>query len=296
MTAPSHVLSPLTETKFRLPRFGLGGSPIGDLPGPAGDATATATIDAAYQAGIRYFDTAPRYGAGQSEKRVGTALARRPRGEFLLSTKVGRKVDGTADFSVDGVRGSLADSSERLGLSIDLVLLHDPGEHWQQALEVAYPVLHELRAGRTIGAIGVAADDWRLLDRFVRDAEFDAVLLHGQYSLLDRSATPLLDRCQARGVVAIASGVLSKQVLQIDRSKQTTDPSVILARRISAVCERYGVSLPQAALAFPGRHPAVGSVLIGAASQAEIRADAALVRQSVPAELWRDPELLRLLD
>ncbi|GAA1584560.1 aldo/keto reductase [Kribbella sancticallisti] len=296
MTAPSHVLSPRTAMKFRLPRFGLGGSPLGDLPGPDGDVTATVTIDAAYQAGIRFFDTAPRYGRGQSERRFGTALARRPRGEFLVSTKVGRLIDGTPDFSADGITRSLADSRERLGLDVDLVLLDEPGEHWQQAIEDAYPVLHELRRGHLIAAIGVAADDWRLLDRFVRDTEIDAVRLAGQYSLLDRSATPLLDRCEARGVVAIAAGVLGKEVLRIDQSKQTTDPTAILARRISAVCERYGVSLPQAALAFPGRHSAVGSVLIGAASQAEIRADAALVRQSVPAELWRDQELLGLLD
>jgi D-threo-aldose 1-dehydrogenase len=293
MTAPSHVLGPQTVTKFRLPRFGLGGSPIGDLPGSDGDATATATIDAAYQAGIRFFDTAPRYGQGRSEERFGTALARRPRGEFLLSTKVGRRLDGTADFSAAGIRRSLTESRERLGMDVDLVLLHEPTD---RAMEDAYPVLHELRAERAITAIGVASDDWRVLDRFVRDAELDAVLLAGQYSLLDRSAAPLLDRCQARGVLAIASGVLSKQVLQIDQSKQTTDPVTILARRISAVCERYGVSLPQAALAFPGRHSAVASVLIGAASQAEIRADAALVRQPIPGELWRDQELLRLLD
>ncbi len=296
MTAPSHVLSPKTVKKFRLPRFGLGGSPLGDLPGPDGGVTATATIDAAYQAGIRFFDTAPRYGEGRSEQRFGTALARRPRGEFLVSTKVGRLVDGTADFSADGIRRSLAESRERLGLEVDLVLLHEPGKHWRQAVQEAYPVLHELRAEGAIAAIGVAADDWRLLDRFVRDTDLDAVLLAGQYSLLDRSATPLLDRCQARSVLAIVSGVLSKQVLQVDQSKQVTDPTMILARRISAVCERYGVSLPQAALAFPGRHSAVGSVLIGAASQAEIRADAALVRQPIPAELWRDEELLRLLD
>jgi D-threo-aldose 1-dehydrogenase len=296
MTAPSHVLSPMTKTRFRPPRFGLGGSPIGDLPGLDGDVLATATIDAAYQAGIRFFDTAPRYGGGASERRFGTALARRPRGEFLVSTKVGRLVDGTADFSADGIRRSLAESADRLGLDVDLVFLHDPGDQWQQAIDEAYPVLHELREQGVIAAVGAAMDDWRLLDRFVRDTQLNAVLMAGQYSLLDRSAAPLLDRCLARGVAAIASGVLSKQVLQTDRSEQTADPATILARRISAVCERYGVSLPQAALAFPGRHAAVSSVLIGAASQAEIRADAALVRQSVPAELWRDEELLRLLD
>lgn len=296
MTAPSHLLSPRIMTRFCPPRFGLSGSPIGELPGPDGDAIATATIDAAYQAGIRFFDTAPLYGLGQSERRFGTALASRPRGEFLVSTKVGRLADGSTDFSAGGIKRSLAESSDRLGLDVDLVFLHDPGEHTQQALDEAYPVLHELREQGAITAIGAAMDDWRLLDRFVRDTDLNAVLLAGQYSLLDRSAAPLLDRCQARGVVAIVSGVLTPEVLQTDRSKHATDPATILARRISAVCERYGVSLPQAALAFPGRHSAVTSVLIGAASQAEIRADAALVRQSVPAALWTDEELIRLLN
>ena len=295
MTAPSQLLSPRIMTRFRPPRFGLDGSPIGELPGPDGDALATATIDAAYQAGIRFFDTSPLYGRGQSERRFGTALARRPRGEFLVSTKVGRLADGSVDFSADGIKRSLVESSDRLGLDVDLVFLDDPGEHAQQALDEAYPVLHELREQGAITAIGAAMDDWRLLDRFVRDTDLNAVLLAGQYSLLDSSAAPLLDRCQARGVAAIVSGVLTPQVLQTDRSKHATDAATILARRISAVCERYGVSLPQAALAFPGRHPAVTSVLIGAASQAEIRADAALVRQSVPAALWNDEELLTLL-
>ncbi|TCN34378.1 D-threo-aldose 1-dehydrogenase [Kribbella orskensis] len=296
MTAPSQLLSPRIMTRFRPPRFGLDGSPIGELPGPDGDAIATATIDAAYQAGIRFFVTSPLYGRGQSERRFGTALARRPRGEFLVSTKVGRLADGSVDFSADGIKRSLVESSDRLELDVDLVFLDDPGEHTQQALDEAYPVLRELREQGAITAIGAAMDDWRLLDRFVRDTDLNAVLLAGQYSLLDRSAAPLLDRCQARGVAAIVSGVLTPQVLQTDRPEHATDAATILARRISAVCERYGVSLPQAALAFPGRHPAVTSVLIGAASQAEIRADAALVRQSVPAALWNDEELLRLLD
>ena len=296
MTAPSHLLSPRTMTRFRPPRFGLGGSPIGELPAPDGDAIATATIDAAYQAGIRFFDTAPFYGSGQSERRFGTALARRPRGEFLVSTKVGRLADGSTDFAAEGIRRSLGESSDRLGLDVDLVFLDDPGEHWQQALDEAYPVLHELREQGAITAVGASTGDWRLLDRFVRDTELNAVLLAGQYSLLDRSAAPLLDRCQDRGVAAIVSGVLTPHVLQTDPSKQATDPGTILARRISVVCERYGVSLPQAALAFPATHPAVTSVLIGAASQAEIRANAALVRRPVPAALWKNEELLSLLD
>jgi D-threo-aldose 1-dehydrogenase len=300
MPAPSHALPSRVTRKFRPPRFGLGGSPIGELPDPDGDARATATLDAAYSAGIRFFDTSPAYGLGRSEQRFGTALARRPRGEYLVSTKVGRIVTEQGlrtDFSAAGIRQSISESLGRLALdSVDLVFLEDPGEHWQQAIDEAYPALHELREQGVTHAIGAAADRWELLDRLVRDTALDAVLMAGQYSLLDQSGQPLLDRCQARGVAAIVSGVLTRQVLQTDRSKEAADDvGNVKARRIAAVCEGYGISLPQAALAFPSRHPAVTSVLIGAASPAEIRADAALVRQPVPAALWRDEELQKLI-
>jgi len=260
MAAPSQVLAPRSTARFRPPRFGLGGSHLAN----AEDATAMATVDAAYQAGIRFFDTSPEYGA--SERRLGTALQRRPRGEFLVSTKV----------SGADPEESVRASSERLGLAVDLVFAQD---------EAAYPVLDRLRRDGVIKAVGAVADDWRELDELVRDVELDCVLL-SQYGLLDQSAKPLLDRCVARAVSVIVSGVLTPQVLQV----QTVE-----ARRISAVCERYGVSLPQAALAFPSRHSAVTSVLIAASSPAEIRADAALVRQPVPERLWKDPELLGLL-
>lgn len=271
MAAPSHALAPHAVGGFRPPRFGLGGSHLGEPVGPDGDAAAVATVDAAYQAGIRFFDTSPAY--GDSERRLGTALQRRPRGEFLISTKV---------VGPDA-RQSIQTSSEHFGLAIDLVLAED---------ESAYPALDELRRDGVIKAIGAVSANWQQLDRLVRDVELDCVLLAGQYSLLDRSAAPLLDRCLARGVCVIVAGVLTPQVLQAEKS---SDPMAIQARRISAVCERYGVSLPQAALAFPSRHSAVTTVLIAASSPAEIRADAALVRQPVPAQLWRDPELLRLL-
>jgi D-threo-aldose 1-dehydrogenase len=265
MVAPSQVLAPRSTFRFRPPRFGLGGSHLGEPPGPDGDAAAVATVDAAYQAGIRFFDTSPAY--GDSERRLGTALQRRPRGEFLVSTKV----------VGDDPKASVRASAERLGLAVDLLFAQD---------ESAYPLLEKMRRKGAIKAFGAVSDDWQELDRSVRYAELDCVLLTGQYSLLDRSAEPLLDRCLTRGVSAIVSGVLTPQILQAE---------TVEARRISAVCERYGVSLPQAALAFPSRHSAVMSVLIAASSPAEIRADAALVRQPVPERLWRDPEFLRLL-
>ncbi|MEU4602055.1 aldo/keto reductase [Kribbella sp. NPDC023972] len=275
MAAPRHALAPLASSKFRPPRFGLAGSRLGEPPDRDGDAKAIATVDAAYQAGIRFFDTSPAYGAA-AEQRLGTALQRRPRGEFLISTKVAGADAG------ESVRASI----ERLGLAVDLVFAEGP------AIEAAYPALDELRQDGVIKAIGVASGDWQLLDRIVRDVELDTVLLAGQYSLLDQTARPLLDRCLARGASVIVSGILTPQVL---RTEQSSDPATIHARQISAVCERYGVSLPQAALAYPTRHPAVTSVLIAAASPAEIRADAALVRKPVPVNLWRDPDLLRLV-
>jgi D-threo-aldose 1-dehydrogenase len=264
MAAPSHALVPRRTKGFRPPRFGLGGSQLGGSQGPDADATAIATVDAAYQAGIRFFETSPAY--GDSERRLGTALQKRPRGEFIVSTT-----------TVDDPQASIRASGERLGLAIDLVFAED---------ESAYPVLDELRRDGAIKAVGAVSDDWQRLDALVRDLELDCVLLAGHYSLLERSATPLLDRCLARGVSVILSGVLTPQVLQGE---------TVLARRISAICEPYGVSLPQAALAFPSRHSAVTSVLIAASSPAEIRADAALVRRPVPDRLWRDPELVRLL-
>lgn len=260
MAAPSHQLAPRSTVRFRPPRFGLGGSHLAESP----DETAIATVDAAYQAGIRFFDTSPAY--GDSERRLGTALQRRQRGEFLVSTKV---LGADPEESVRA-------SSERLGLAVDVVFAPAPDES-------AYPVLDRMRADGVIKAVGATSDDWRELDQVVQSVELDCVLLTRQYSLLDQEAQPLLDRCLARGVSVIAAGIL---VLQAE---------TVRARRISAVCERYGVSLPQAALAFPTRHHAVTSVLIAAASPAEIRADAALVRQPVPERLWKDPELVGLL-
>ncbi|MFF0271441.1 aldo/keto reductase [Kribbella sp. NPDC004536] len=262
MAAPSQVLAPRSTVRFRPPRFGLGGSHLGATD----EQTAIATVDAAYQAGIRFFDTSAAY--GDSEVRLGTALQRRPRGEYLLSTRI----------LGDDPEAEVRTSSERLGLAVDVVLAENLTENLTET-----HALQQLKRDGMIKAVGAVADDWQQLDHVVRDVELDCVLLTGHYSLLDQQAKPLLDRCLARGVSVIVAGAL---VLQ---------PETVQARRISAVCERYGVSLPQAALAFPSRHHAVTSVLITASSPAEIRADAVLVRQPVPERLWKDPELSRLL-
>lgn len=295
-------------------RYGFGGAPIGNLYEAVDDEQAHATIEAAWAHGVRLFDTAPHYGLGLSERRLGSVLA--GRSGYLLSTKVGRLLRPAAgggrdeqgfdvpaeyervwDFSRDGVRASLEESLTRLGLPrVDVALIHDPDDHVEQALEQACPALAELRDQGVVQAIGVGMNQWQVPLRFVRETGIDVVMLAGRYTLLDQSGLPLLDACLERGVRVLAAGVFNSGLLATPRPSGTFDyrpapaPVVERARRIAAVCERHGVSLPQAAMAFPLRHPAVASIVLGARAPEEVRANAALWRQPVPDELWRELE------
>jgi D-threo-aldose 1-dehydrogenase len=299
-------------------RYGFGAAPVGNLFTAVDDDTARAAVDAAYEAGIRLFDTAPHYGLGLSERRLGAALAGRPRDSYLLSTKVGRllvpsgdggggSTDGEGfavpadlrrvrDYSRDGVRRSLEESLERLGLDrVDIALIHDPDDHWEQAVSEAYPALAELRDQGVVRAIGAGMNQWEMLARFVRETDMDVVMLAGRHTLLDRSgARELLPLCEERGVAVLAAGVFNSGLLATHDASGTYDyapasgPLQARARRIAEVCERHGVTLPQAALAFPLRHPAVASVVIGARSAAEVARNAALAETPVPEDLWAD--------
>ena len=180
-------------------RFSLGGAPLGGLFSPVDDEDATATLEAAWQGGVRSFDTAPLYGHGLSEHRVGTFLATKPRDSFVLSTKVGRLLsddEAVFDFSRDGVRASLEASLERLGLDrVDVALIHDPDDHFDEAIDLAYPALEELRTEGAVRAIGLGMNQAEMLERFVRDTDIDCVLVAGRYSLLDdRAASGLFAR------------------------------------------------------------------------------------------------------
>ncbi|MFI6815329.1 aldo/keto reductase [Nonomuraea sp. NPDC050328] len=296
-----------------LPRLGLGAAPIGNLYAEVDDAQARATVDAAWDSGVRLYDTAPHYGLGLSERRLGAAL--RERSGYVLSTKVGRLLEpgypvepdtaGFAvrsdlrrrwDFSAAGVRRSLEESLVRLGVpAVDLALIHDPDDHVEQALEEAYPELDRMRSEGLIRAIGIGMNQWKVPLWFVQETDLDVVMLAGRYTLLDQSGLPLLDECAARGVQVIAAGVFNSGLLATPEPAGTFDylpaPPALLdrARRLAQTCERFGVSLPQAAMAFPLRHPAVSSIVVGAKSAAEIRANAALAAAPVPEALW--PEL-----
>ena len=290
----------------------FGGAPLGNLYAPIAEETADATVDAAWEHGIRTFDTAPLYGHGLSERRIGRALRERPREAFSLSTKVGRllvpgrgSTDGFVipathhvewDFSAGGVRRSLEESLERLGLDrVDTVLIHDPDHHCRQALEQAYPALHELRAQGVIRALGAGMNQSAMLTRFTRETEIDVVLLAGRYTLLEQDALDdLLPACVERGVKVIAAGVFNSGLLARDRPADDATynygpaPPELIARahRLAGVCERHGTTLPAAALAFPGRHPAVATVLVGAREPAEVARNAELLARGVPDTLW----------
>ncbi|MBO0803641.1 MAG: aldo/keto reductase [Nocardiopsaceae bacterium] len=293
----------------------FGGAVIGNLYRAIPDADARAAVDAAWDGGIRFFDTAPHYGLGLSERRLGEALAERPREEYVISTKVGRllvpvdpgfagrdagEFDVRAshsrrwDFSADGVRRSLSDSLERLGLDrVDIALIHDPDDFGEQALAEAYPALERLRGEGVVRAIGAGMNQAPMLARFVRETDVDVVLVAGRYTLLDQSASrDLLPLAAERGVSVLAGGVFNSGVLAapVDGAAYdyATAPSSLVerAREISGICERFGVPLRAAAARFPLRHPAVASVLIGVRSASEVTDALALWSAGIPDGLW----------
>ena len=293
----------------------FGGAPIGGLYAPVSDEAAAATLQAAWDAGIRAFDTAPHYGVGVSEQRIGDFLAGRTRAEFVVSTKVGRRlvpatgpVDGAdefydtpalsrvRDYSADGALRSLEDSLRRLRLDrADIVLIHDPDEHMAEALDGAYPALARLRAEGTVGAIGVGVNSASLAEWFVARCDLDCVLVAGRYTLLDDSAArSLFPLCRSRGVAVLAAGVFNSGILADPADGARYDyapaaPGILArARRIAEVCARYDVPVAAAALRHVLRHPAVTAAVVGARRADEIRADAGYLGLPIPDALWAD--------
>ncbi|MET8280679.1 aldo/keto reductase [Micromonospora sp. NPDC005174] len=311
----------------RLTTLGFGAAQGGNLYRATSDDTFAAAVDTAWDAGIRYFDTAPHYGLGLSERRLGAALRSRPRAEYVVSTKVGRLLvpspesagdrdpegfDVPADhrrvwdFSRDGVLRSLEASLERTGLDrVDVVYLHDPDDHWEQAATEAVPALVELRDQGVVGAIGAGMNQSAMLARFVKETDIDVVMCAGRYTLLEQGALDdLLPAAQAAGVGVVIAGVYNSGLLARDQppadatyNYQQAPPEVIeRARRIATVCQEYGVTLPQAALAFVRRHPVVVSTVVGLRDEAQVTETLRRFDADVPEQLWvalRDAGLLR---
>ena len=315
----------LGRSAVEVTELGFGGGPLGGLFTPLDDDTAAAALAAAWDCGIRYFDTSPHYGIGQSERRIGSFLRGKPRAEFTLSTKVGRllipqeaagrmdesfQVPATHrrvwDFSRDGVLRSFEDSLTRLDTDrIDVLFLHDAEDHFEAALRDGYPALAELRAQHAVGAIGAGMYDTAKLTRLVQETDVDVVMLAGRYTLLNHSAVDdLLPACAARGVSVLAVSVFNSGILATPRPAagatfdyEPAAPELLRrAHRIADVCEAYGVTLPQAAMAFPLLHPVVAGIVIGMRSAEEAQRNAEAFRAEVPAGLWADLRSEGLLD
>ncbi|MEY2424207.1 MAG: D-threo-aldose 1-dehydrogenase [Acidimicrobiaceae bacterium] len=295
--------------------LGLGCAPLGNLYDTVTDEEARAIVEAAYDAGVRLFDTAPLYGHGLSERRLGAALASFPRDSLTVATKVGRllvpddpgeteatifvdvpAVHPVFDFSADGVQRSLEASLERLGLDrVDIVHVHDPDDHAEEALAGAFPALRRWRDEGVVGAIGAGMNQAPMLARFVREAGIDCVLLAGRYTLLDQSGLDdLLPLCEREGVAVIAAGAFNSGLLANPKPGAPYDyapaPAGLIARarQLGAVCARHDIPLTAAALQYPAAHPAVSSVLTGVRSVDELRTNLANFERPIPPELWAD--------
>jgi len=296
-------------------QLGLGCAPIGNLYDLVDDRDALAVVHAAYESGLRFFDTAPLYGHGLAEQRLGAALASMPRDELTVATKVGRVLvpdDGAHgsetifvgvppvhpvfDYSGDGVTRSLADSLERLQLDrVDIVHVHDPDDHVEEALAGAFPTLRRWRDEGVVDSIGAGMNQGAMLARFVREAGVDCVLLAGRYTLLDQSGLDeLLPLCERERVSVIAAGVFNSGLLADPKPGAPFNyepaPSAIVerTRQLGAVCARHDVPLTAAAIQFAAAHPAVTTVLTGVRSADELRANIIDFNRPIPVALWDD--------
>jgi D-threo-aldose 1-dehydrogenase len=306
----------LGRTAVELTVLGFGGSQVGNLHRPVPEDDARRAIAAAWDLGVRYFDTAPLYDHGRGERSMGEALHRRPRDGYVLSTKVGRLVEPHGieyDYSHDGVLRSLEDSHERLGLSrIDIALIHDidPFNHgaeqprrFGEAMAGAFPALARLRREGMLGAIGIGVNSWRVCRAAAEAVDVDCVLLAGRYTLLEQESLAFLSLCERRGIGVIVgapynSGILARGAVPGTQHNYAA-PSPEIAERvraIEAVCASHGVSLGAAALQFPLGHPAVAAVLPGSRDAAQVAASVRWLGETIPTDVWRELKVRRLID
>jgi D-threo-aldose 1-dehydrogenase len=363
MNSPSAEPTLAIETKLvgrthlRVSRLGIGTVPLGNMMGLVEDSEARAIVHTAHRLGVRLIDTAPQYGAGLAERRVGEAIKDLPRQDLVIASKVGRllrqvstgrkiahvlhqsvsgpergpeliwrhakrfgsralgrdptyplgfpfdrgnerALDAYFDFSYDGIMRSVEESLVRLGVDrIDMLYIHDPDEHFDEALSGAFRALDRLRSDGSVQAIGVGMNQSAMLTRFAESAAFDCFLLAGRYTLLDQTGLrDLLPTAEVRGMTVNIGGVFNSGILADPKPGSSFDYRAVgsnaeplkRALRMQEVCERHGVPLAAAAIQFPLGHPAVGAVLVGVRSAAEVEDNVAHFTRRIPTDLWRD--------
>lgn len=305
MTTNTLPSAEVGNTELQVTRLGMGTAPIGNLYSPIDDAEALETVRRSYDHGIRFFDTAPLYGTGEAERRLGLALRGVPRDEVIIQTKVGRIVrsDGSIyfDYSRDGVMKSIEDSLERLGMDrVDILLVHDPDfeneeVHYRQALDEAFPALLDLRAQGVIGAVGAGMNQWEMEWEFAKNIDVNCFLLAGRYTLLEQTSLDFLDWCTENEVSIFLGGVYNSGILATGpgpgaKYNYEDAPAEILqkAGSLQEITTRHDVPLHVAALHFAGAHPAIASLVIGSATTAEADDNRAIWDVETPAAMWQE--------
>lgn len=310
--------------------LGFGTAPLGDLYERLPEPQAMAAVAAAHEAGVRLFDTAPLYGHGLAELRLGALLRQTRRQDVLISTKIGRvfhprragegpptggyvgalPFTATYDYSYDGAMRSLEHSLLRLGQDrIDILLIHDVDvwthgnalidQRFSEAMSGAYRALDDLRRQKVIGAIGVGVNESEMCARFARAGDFDCFMLAGRYTLLEQGALDdLFPLCADKGIGILLGGVFNSGILAGGSAYNysAAPPQVVdRVQKIEAVCRAHAVPLPTAALHFAAAHPVVSSLVIGAVKPEEVTRNAAALEAKVPAALWADLKAAGLL-
>ncbi|GAA0329947.1 aldo/keto reductase [Sphingomonas oligophenolica] len=318
----THDRAALLDRLARSGPFGFGGSSLGNLYRAIDEERAHATVYAAWADGVRYFDTAPFYGLGLGERRLGDVLRTRNRNDFILSTKVGRLLvpgeaapekfgfrspmpfDPVFDYSYDGVMRSVEASLHRLGLArIDILYMHDLGRlthrdnhdrHFRHAVDGGFRAMADLRDQGIVAAIGLGVNEVEICAEALPRADFDLFMIAGRYTLLDRSAGPFFDDCRRRGIGVVAAGVFNSGVLAagiakgVPRYDYEAAPDEVMRRvaAIERVCERFDVPLPAAALQFVKAHPAVTLTVVGTGRPARVSETVDLARRPIPDAFW----------
>ena len=328
-TAPSGAKISFTE-------LGFGTAPLGNLLGTVSEKDAQDTMQTAWDAGMRYFDTAPLYGAGLAETRLNHFLRGRPRDKYVISTKVGRLLQVSRpeerlgigkffdipsrreiyDYGYDGVMRSLEFSLERLGLDrVDILFVHDidifnhgtaevRDQHVETLMNGGYKALVKLRDEGVIKAFGAGVNEWEVCEILARRGDFDLFLLAGRYTLLEQeSLKSLLPLCEERGIGIVLGGPYNSGILATGATPKAVyqyapAPKAILdrVRAIEEVCRRHKVKLPEAALRFPLAHPCVVTVIPGGVTPKQVRMNVKTLAAKIPKALWRELKDLGLLD
>jgi D-threo-aldose 1-dehydrogenase len=324
-----------SSAELQFTELGFGAAPLGNLYRPLTEKEARATLDAAWSAGCRYYDTAPLYGLGLSETRLNGFLRAKPRDSYLISTKTGRLLElcepkdrsrqgaffetpsrrERFDYGYDGVMRSLEFSLERLGLDhIDIVYAHDvdvfthgtkeaADTRFKELMEGGYRALLKLRESGAIKAIGAGINEWDVAERLARAGDFDVFLLAGRYTLLEQdSLQSFLPYCVEKNIGVVIGGPYNSGILATGPKpgafyNYAPAPAEVLERvaRIQAICKAHGVKLAEAALRFPLGHPAIVSVIPGGQKPSEVLRNAEMIGRKIPAALWRDLKAADLL-